>query len=396
MSDWDGLLDRLAEVPRENGTPELRETGAWLGDRLREAGWNVELVPYRAYPHEMQMLGLAVLALGLLYLLLMRRRRYVAALATALATPVLTLAVVEERLPALGGIGATTQENVVATLPAERPEQRLILSAHYDTKTELLDHVARTPLQLLAVPMFGLLVAAPLRGIFRRFRNEPPGRWERVGGTAAAIYGAAIGLTYAAGAIVPARSPGALDDGAACAVLVRAAERIAADAPARTEVQVVLFSGEELGAHGAWTWVGSRFADGADLPTAAVNLELIGGSRRFLTGGETSLTRHHRPPEPLLDAIDRALVAAGGEPLHRTRGAGLTDAVAFLAHGIPAATVVGREGRLLIPRGMHSARDDRDRIDPGAMDLTLRFVRELVAQVDRDGLPTGRAPASSR
>ena len=70
------LLDRLAEVPRENGSRELRETGAWLGDRLREAGWNVELVPYRAYPHEMQMLGLAVVALGLLYLLLMRRRRY--------------------------------------------------------------------------------------------------------------------------------------------------------------------------------------------------------------------------------------------------------------------------------------------------------------------------------
>jgi acetylornithine deacetylase/succinyl-diaminopimelate desuccinylase-like protein len=293
-----------------------------------------------------------------------------------------------------------TQDNVVATLPVERPEQRLILSAHYDTKTELLDHIARTPLQLLAIPMFGLLVAAPLRGVFRKLRGEPPGRWERVGGTAAAIYGAAIGLTYAAGAFLPARSPGALDDGAACAVLVRAAERIAAEiTPERTEVQIVLFSAEELGAHGAWSWVGARFADGTDLPTAAVNLELVGGSRRFLAGGEMSLARQHRPPDALLDAIDRALAAAGGAPLHRTRGSGLTDAVAFLAHGIPAVTVVGREGRFLLPRGMHSARDARRRIDPAAMDLTLRTVLELVVQADRDGLPgvlpTARAPASS-
>jgi hypothetical protein len=344
----------------------------------------------------MQMLGVAVLALGVAYFLLMRRRRFAAALAVALATPALTLAVVEYRLPALGGIGATTQHNVVATLSAPQPRQRLILSAHYDTKTELLDHVARTPLQLLAVPMFGLLLAAPLRGIFRRMRGLEPGRWERVGGTAAAVYGAAIGLTYAAGAVIPARSPGALDDGAACAVLVRAAEELAAGPrPERTEVRIVLFSGEELGAHGAWSWVGGHFPHGPDLPTAAVNFELIGASRRFLVGGETSLTRHHRPPEPLLDAVDRALAAAGGEPLHRTRGAGLTDAVAFLAHGIPAATVVGREGRFLIPRGMHSARDRRDRVDPAAMDLTLRMVREIVSQADRDGLPIAPARASS-
>jgi len=397
MSDWSALLDRLADVPRENGSEQLRETGVWLADVLRAAGWNVDLVPYRAYPHEMQMLGAAMVVLGLLYLVLMRHRRYFAALALAVATPALTIAVVELRLPALGGFGATTQQNVVATLPVENPDQRLILSAHYDTKTELLDHVARTPLQLLAVPMFGLLLVAPLRGLFRRLRGDAPGRWERVGGPAAAVYGAAIGLVYAAGAVIPARSPGAMDDGAACAVLVRAAEVTAAAArPLRTELQIVLFSGEELAAQGSWSWTGSRFRDGAKIPTAAVNLELVGAGRQFLSGGETSLMRHHRPPGALLDAIDRALAATGAEPLYRTRASGLTDAVAFLAHGIPAASVVGREGPFLIPRGMHSAGDRRERLDPAALELTLGFVRELIAQTEEGGLPDGLAPLPTR
>lgn len=398
MSAWDPLLDRLASVPRENGSEALKETGTWLADRMREAGWNVETFPFRAYPHEMQALGLAVFLLGALYLVLMRKRRFAAALIVALITPTLTIAVVEYRLPALGGIGATVQQDVIATLPAAKPAQRLILSAHYDTKTELLDHVARTPLQLLAIPVFGLLLAAPLRGIFRRLRGEPPGRWEAVGAWAALIYGGSIGLMYAAGAVIPARSPGALDDGAACAVLLRTAQDLAA-APQleRTEVQIVFFSGEELGAHGAWSWVGSRFADGPDLPTAVVNFELVGGTKKFLVGGETSLMRHFRPPAPLLDLIDRALGAAGDGTLHRTRFAGLTDAVAFLAYGIPAATVVGREGRFLVPRGMHSARDRRERIDPSAMDLTLRLTEGIVAQVERSGVPlTAPARASSR
>jgi hypothetical protein len=378
MSRWDVLLDRLAAGPRENGSAELESTGRWLAAALDERGFDAERFAFTAYPHEAQLLGVVVLLLCVAYFVLLRRRRFVLAALAALFMPALAVAVVDHGLPALGGMGRTTQHDVIGTLAARAADRRLVLSAHYDTKTEPLDHVGRTPIQVLALPVLGLMLAAPWT---RRPRLRAFTAW------AAVTWGAAVAVAHSAGALLPARSHGALDDGAACAVLLEAAANLAADPPERTEVVIALFSAEELGAHGAQAWVQSRFGEGVDLPTACVNFELVGASTSFQVGGESSLTRHHRPPPTLLDLLDEASAAAGGEPLVRRPVGGLTDAVAFLSRGIPAATVVGREDPLFLPLGMHGPRDRRERIDPHALELTRRFAVEIVRAYDRSASP---------
>jgi hypothetical protein len=378
MSRWDALLDQLASGPRENGTQELEATGGWLAAELRARGLQTELFPFTAYPHEVHLLGIAVLLLCIAYFVLLRGRRFGPALTAALVVPALAVAVVDLGLPALGGLRRTTQHDVIARLPAADAERRIVLSAHYDTKTEPLDHVARAPIQFLTLPVLVVMVAAPL---LRRPRLQAFAGWVAI------VWGAAIALVHAGGALMPSRSHGAVDDGAACAVLLEAGAELAKAPPSRTEVVIALFSAEELGAHGAQAWVDSRFAGGVDLPTACVNFELVGSSTTFQVGGESSLTRHHRPSAALLDLLDQASVAAGGEPLARQPVGGLTDAVAFLARGIPAATVVGREGPLFLPLGMHGPRDRRERIDLGPLELTRRFAEEIVRAYDRSASP---------
>jgi Zn-dependent M28 family amino/carboxypeptidase len=229
--------------------------------------------------------------------------------------------------------------------------------------------------QLLGAPVIALLVAA---AILRRRRLVA------VAGPAAATYGALLAFLNAGGALLPQRSHGALDDGAACAVLIRVADELAALPPARTEVVVALFSGEELGAQGSRAWVRDRLGGGAELPTSAVNLELIGSSNGFLAGGEWSLLRLHAPPESLLELVGSAVRHVGGD-LHVSRLGGVTDAVAFRERGIAAVTLVGREGRWLLPRGMHGPSDRRERVREDALDVSRALVRELVRRVDAQG-----------
>ena len=76
MPGWDELLVRLADVPRENGTAALQQTAVFLRDVLERSGIEVELVSFSAHPLALRLAGLVALAGGLLYLRLMRARRF--------------------------------------------------------------------------------------------------------------------------------------------------------------------------------------------------------------------------------------------------------------------------------------------------------------------------------
>jgi Zn-dependent M28 family amino/carboxypeptidase len=212
-----------------------------------------------------------------------------------------------------------------------------------------------------------------------------------LGGVAAwlaAVYGLLGFLALSAGVFVPQRSPGALDDGASCALLVRLASQLAEGPPLeRTEVEVILFSAEEVGVQGSWVYTAERFARPPELASFVLNLEGLGASvdhgvlpvERF---GLRSLA-----PDPrlvaLLDAVHRERF---GKPLLALPRGGATDARSFLAHGVPAATLVTREPGQPIPRGLHSARDDRARLDEAALDASLAYLLDVVRRADARGL----------
>jgi hypothetical protein len=50
MNCWNELLDYLAEVPRENGTPALHQSASYLVEAFRAAGIEAQRFPYTAHP----------------------------------------------------------------------------------------------------------------------------------------------------------------------------------------------------------------------------------------------------------------------------------------------------------------------------------------------------------
>jgi hypothetical protein len=252
---WGELLSRLAEVPRENGTPGIHAAAAWLVETFEAAGLEPELFAFQATPFVLRLAGVLALAGGLLYWRLVRARRFGAALAVALLVPGALLLQLELYRPVFGWLGAQTQHHVLVKLPAQRAEQRLAFAAHYDTKTDLLDHVERAPVDFLAAPMIPLMLLGALAGLAAPRARRGARALQRsasLAGVAGAVYGVLTGVALSAGALVQGRSPGALDDGASCAVLVRLAEELAAAAPlARTQVEVWLLTAEEVGVQGS-------------------------------------------------------------------------------------------------------------------------------------------------
>jgi acetylornithine deacetylase/succinyl-diaminopimelate desuccinylase-like protein len=385
MTDWDLLLAKLAETPRENGTAALHETARFLFETLSRTGLDVERVAFTAQPWALRLAGVIALAGALLYWRLMRAGRARAALAVAVAFPLLLLAQLEWQIPVFGWIGAEAQDHVLVRRAARSPEQRLILAAHYDTKTDALDHVERSPVDLLALPVIPLMWIGALAAL--RAARAPSRALARLGSLAAwsaAGYGLATFVALSAGAFLPARSPGALDDGGSCAVLVRVAEELAARPPPdRTDVEVLLLSAEEVGVQGSWSYAAERFAGPPDLPTFVVNLEGIGASARLeVLARERFTLRSFEPDARVVELLGARYQLLFGRPLERTAFGGATDARSFLAHGIPAATLVSREPGGGLARGLHSAQDSRARLDPAALESTVAFLLDLVSSAD--------------
>ncbi len=390
---WDTLLSALAEGPRENGTAALDETARFLARALEAAGARVELVHFVAHPFALRLAGVLALTGGLFYFRFLRAGQPLRALAVAVLLPLLLIAELDGVLPVFGWIGAAPQQHVVARIPAADetpPAQRLLFTAHYDTKTDLLDHVERAPVDLLGAPILLFMVAGAICLRFAQRGARRSMTLRRVAKGAAwtgAVYGVALFLVLSAGAFVPGRSPGALDDGAACAVLVQVAEALAARPLPRTEVEIVLLSAEEVGVQGSREYANARFPAPPGVPTAVVNLEGIGAAPDLAVFRREAFVSGSYPPGQrlvaLLDAVHRE---ERGRPLYVTFYPAATDARSFLARGVPAATLLSDPADHALMRHLHSARDERSRIDPGALDATRDYLLAVARAADARGL----------
>src|SRR5215469_16326008 len=79
MNEWNELLSHLAELPRENGTPALQQTGSYLAEAFRTAGIETQHFHFNAHPLETRLLGVFVFLSCLVYSYLMWNRRFLAA-----------------------------------------------------------------------------------------------------------------------------------------------------------------------------------------------------------------------------------------------------------------------------------------------------------------------------
>jgi len=383
---WDELLARLAATPRENGSAELHRAAAWLFDTLERTGLEVERVAFTAHPYALRLAGVVALAAAFLYLRAAGRGRGVLALAVAVAAPVALVADLDYGVPVFSWIGAEPSHHVVARLdPAEDPVQRLVLAAHYDTKTDLLDHGHRSALEAAAPALLALLVAAALA-----LALAPQRAGVRRGAQAAGWLGVAWGVAFfgavSAGAFVPerGRSPGALDNGGSCAVLVELAERLAtAPPPRRTQVEILLLAAEEVGVQGSRAYVAKRFAGGPpDLSTWVINLEGLGASMRLDVSSREDFVLERYPTDPALRELLAGVYRERNGADLGLAGASRTDARAFLAAGIPAVTLFSVEPGPRSGRGLHSAGDDRSRLDPEALEASVAFLAAVVDATD--------------
>jgi hypothetical protein len=387
MPDYDALMG-LFSTPRPSGSTAERQVLRGVQGWLDSAGISWRLQTFRLYPHFWTGIGAwLILSRTLLALAVWLHWGWPAAL-LAFAGLLGGLVDVAFNFPLVTWPGATRGENLLLEFAPPQPRQEVLISAHSDTKTELLDHRQRMIFVLNLRTGILLTIALGIIGPLEKALLQAGSSW------AAPLWWCGVllslpmlflawglGLHLILGRLC-APSQGAVDNGAACAILLGLAESLQQGEILlqHTRLTLVIFGGEEVNMQGSQAYVRSR--DWL-LPARALNLEIMAQDGDYVLWEQDGLSLKLWPCSLQVNqAAETAVLQATGQPA-RLAGPLNSDGGSFLRAGIPASTL-GTYDTRLVDQGFHSTQDNLGRVVmerlPQGVEILKNFLKICDAQ----------------
>ena len=340
------VIERLAPLEREAGSPGEREAADWIAGRLAEAGCSVAVDEERfrdGFAGMMATLAAAGAVAGAAGLT--RRARRIGAVGGALAAALIADDASNGLRPLRRAVAASKPTwNVVAEAGDRQAERTLVLLAHHDAA-----HTGA-----IFDQTFQRRLVTTFPGVVERIDTALPVWWPVVGFPGLVSFGARRGsrAASAAGLVGCALSaaffldihrgevvPGANDNLSAVAALVALAEALRERPIAGLRVLLVSCGAEEVLQGGIYGFA-KRHLAGLDAErTWVLNLDTLGSPELTLLEGEGPLVM-----EDYFDRGFRDLIARTAEaedvPLRRgMRARSSTDAVVPSRRCFPTATL---------------------------------------------------------
>lgn len=372
-------LMRLLSRPRPSGSAAERETVAALQAWLTERGLPCRLQPFTLYPYFFISIGVWMIVIfTLLAFSIWWRWGAVTSVLAALAVLGGVLDTAFD-IPLVTWPGKTIGQNILMEYPAPHPQRELVISAHYDSKTELFDHHVR----LFFVKNLRLGIAlAILSGVLASVNNEAA-YWLSVALTFPLLVLAwGLGLNLSMGRLRRALSQGAVDNGAACTILLGLAQHMADGHMSlkNTHLTLALFGGEEVNMQGSRAYALGREWP---LPSAALNLEIMAQDGDYVYWEQDGTSFKLLPTDPALNqAISASVARITGQPA-RPAGPLNSDGYSFMRAHIPVTTLGTYDTRLQ-SRGFHLPSDNLARVKMERLPEAVNILADFIATIDSD------------
>jgi hypothetical protein len=295
--------------------------------------------------------------------------------------------------PLASWYGATTGRNLLIAFEPPEPRRRLYLTAHYDTKTELLDHrqrmffVRNLPVGIVLTILLGILGPFQAAAAADAPRLAVALYWAGVALSVPLLALAwGLGLNLSLGWLRRTPSQGAVDNGAACAILLRLAEHYQRHPQAlrHTRLTLALFDGEEVNMQGSRAYLRSLqpALSAENMPAAALNLEVMAQDGEYVVWEQDGISLKLWPNAPeVIQAVCAAVEAETGSPPY-CAGPINSDGGSFIRAGIPSATL-GTYDRKLRDRGFHQPSDNLERVVPERIPEGVRILRRFVESFEK-------------
>jgi len=279
--------------------------------------------------------------------------------------------------------GSRKSLNLIGEIKGKNPKGTVILSAHYDSKSQLMPVVVRAGLYMVGFFTATLLgLALVVVGIVSLAGADAFGSRA---GFFLSLFPAAC-LVLLVFNFTGNRSAGALDNASGEAVILEAARVLAIEPLENYDVLVASFGCEEVGLCGAINYLLAHEDELKARPTYMLNFDMP-----FSTAGNIFVnTAFELPPQytsKYLNDLARKAAADMGleiKGLYLPVGAA-ADHMPWDKHGIEATGFVSAAGFI------HSSRDSVDKINRDGLQRTGEVTLAVVRGIDQEASPSPRS-----
>jgi hypothetical protein len=283
-------------------------------------------------------------------------------------------------LPLVTWIGGRQGENIIVEFSPPDPQKELIFSAHYDTKTELLDHrqrmffLKRMNLGIALTLLLGFW--GPLQTWLAGTPWESLALWTGVVLTTPMLLLAwGFGLHLSLGRLLKP-SQGAVDNGTACAILLGLANELAGEKTSLEDIKITLalFSGEEVNMQGSRAYVKDRTWQ---VPASAINLEVMAQNGDYIFWEQDGSIFKLLQTSPALNKIFAEAVEVVTGLTAKPFSPVNSDGASFLFAGIPTTTI-GTLDKEVRETGFHRPTDNLDRVVMERIPEGVRILETII------------------
>lgn len=276
--------------------------------------------------------------------------------------------------------------NLVARIPGRQPSGTIMLSAHYDAKSQLMPVAVRAGtfmLGFLTAILFGitLLVVGIISTSAHDYLGSTAGFYLSLI-PAVLVFSLVFNVTGN-------RSAGALDDAAGVAIIVEAGRVLAAAPLENYDVVIAAFGCEEVGLCGSISYLLAHEAALKERPFYMLNFDMP-----FTGAGNLVLNTGFELPPVLTSRTLNGLIRAEGKRMgvkvrsaYLPVGAG-ADHMPWVKHGFEATALVSATGYV------HSAKDDTSRINREGLRRAGEVSLAALRALDQGTASPSRDPGS--
>ena len=396
--DYTTLLETFS-VPRPNGSRGERATAQKIQEWLMKNHIPYKIQEFRCYPFFFESIGAWLIASRLLLALSVSYRWGWITLVIALISLPGGLVDVAFHFPLITWPGYKKSINIIVEYVPEKVNQELIVCAHYDSKTELLDHRKRMfllqniPTGIILTLVLGILgyLEGYLLTIYSQWANAI--YWISILLMLPMLFlSLGLGLNLTIGRLLTP-SQGSVDDGSACSILLGFLnglyhgyydEKLGSNParkctnPLNTKVSVVFFSGEEVNMQGSRAYIKGRTWV---TPVQVVNLEVMAQNGEYVIWEQDGTIFKRLPTSSHLNqSISRAVKTVTQKTV-RFAGPITSDGGSFVLAGIPATTL-GTYHAQYRDAGFHRPTDNPDRIVISRLPEGVMILNNLLMSLD--------------